>query len=99
MLSRTPTNRRCPWSPLRLSSAGLRSSSTFQTTVIEAKRLAEEVAAFSALPHTDEEWDGFRKAWQTKAEKFAERIAEGDRLAVEVILKAIEKESERGGAQ
>jgi hypothetical protein len=74
----------------------LRSSPTFQTTVIEAKGLAEEVAAFSAVLHTDEEWDAFRKAWRAKTEKFVERIAGSDPLAMEVILKAIEKESERG---
>lgn len=76
----------------------LRSSPTFQTTVIEAKKLAEEVAAFSALSHTNEEWDAFRSVWQAKAENFAERVAQGDTLAVEVILKAIEKESEKGPA-
>ena len=77
----------------------LRSSTTFQTTVIEAKGLAEEVAAFSAVPHTDEEWDAFRETWHAKTEEFAERIAEGDPLAAEVILKAIERESKRGGAE
>jgi hypothetical protein len=76
----------------------LGSSPTFQVTVIEAKKLAEEFAAFSAISHTNEEWDTFRKRWQAKTEKFAERIAEGDPLAVEVILRAIEKESARGSA-
>jgi len=73
----------------------LRSSPTFQATVIEAKKLAEELAAFSAISHTNEQWETFRKGWQAKTKKFAENVAEGDPLAVQVILKAIEKESER----
>jgi hypothetical protein len=73
----------------------LRSSPTFQKTLIEAKKLAEELAAFSAISHTDEEWNTFRKRWQAKSERFATEVAEGDPLAVEVILKAIEKESEK----
>src|SRR5271170_7490078 len=73
----------------------LRSSPTFQATVKEAKTLAEELAAFSASSHTDEERDTFRKFWQARADKFAKHVAEGDPLAVEVILKAIEKESGR----
>jgi hypothetical protein len=36
----------------------------------------------------------FQKVWQAKIEKFTERIAQEDPLAVEVILKAIEKESQ-----
>jgi len=74
----------------------LRSSSTFQTTIIEAKTLAEEVAAFSAVSHNSEECDAFRKAWRARAEKFAERVAQGDPLAVEIVLKAIEKKSVAG---
>lgn len=73
----------------------LRDSHTFQRTVFEAKKLAEEMVAFSAVSHTTEEWDAFREAWHAKTERFAERVAQGDLLAVEVILKAIEKESEK----
>jgi len=35
-----------------------------------------------------------QRVWQAKFEKFSERIAQEDPLAVEVILKAVEKESE-----
>jgi hypothetical protein len=73
----------------------LRSSPAFHNTVMEAKNLVEEFVAFSAISHTDQEWNIFRKKWQSKSETFANRIAQDDPLAVEVILKAIEKESER----
>jgi hypothetical protein len=73
----------------------LRSSGTFQATVNEAQRLVEEFVAFSAVPHTNKESHTFREGWQAKTEKFAERIAGDDPLAVEVILKAIQKESEK----
>lgn len=48
----------------------LRSSATFQTTVIEAQKLVEEFEAFSAISHTNEERGTFRKAWQAKTENF-----------------------------
>lgn len=73
----------------------LRSSPTFQASLAEATKLLLEAAAFSAVSHTEEETDFFRTAWWAKAEVFAERVAQGDPLAVEVILKAIEKESEK----
>jgi hypothetical protein len=73
----------------------LRSSSTFQHTVVEAKKLLGEFVAFSVVSHTDEQWNIFRKAWQAKNEAFANRIVQDDPLAVQVILKAIEKESQR----
>lgn len=73
----------------------LQSSPTFQATLNEATRLAFEVLSFYNAQHTDEERYNFQKAWQAKAEKFAERVANGDPLAVEVILKAIEKESKK----
>jgi hypothetical protein len=73
----------------------LRSSAALRTMMTEAKQLDEEVAAFSAVLHTDEEWEDFRKAWQIKAEKLAER-AEDDPSAVAIILKAIERESMKG---
>lgn len=72
----------------------LRDSTTFQNTMHEATRLVLEAINVFNLPHTDEEREAFRKTWQAKAEHFAERVAQGDPLAVEVILKAIEKESE-----
>jgi len=74
----------------------LRDSPTFQATVLEATRLVLEWIDFSSVSHTDEERKTFRAAWEAKSKKFAERVAQGDQLAVEVILKAIEKESERG---
>lgn len=73
----------------------LRDSPTFHATVLEATKLVAEMAAFSAVPHSREEQDAFREAWKAKSEKFAERVAQDDPLAVEVILKAIEKESKR----
>lgn len=39
----------------------------------------------------------FQEIWQAKIEKFTEHIAQEDPLAVEVILKAIEKESQEAG--
>ena len=74
----------------------LRDSPTFQDTMLEATRLVMEWIHFSNHSHTDEEQKTFRAAWEAKSEKFAERVAQGDPLAVEVILKVIEKESERG---
>ncbi len=73
----------------------LLSSPTFQSTVIEAMSLVREVTTFASASHTSEEWDAFRRTWQAKSEQFAERIAAGDPLAVQVILKAIEQESEK----
>jgi HAMP domain-containing protein len=73
----------------------LRSSAALRTMMTEVKLLNEEVAAFSAVLHTDEEWETFRGAWQVKAEKLAAR-AEDDPLAVAIILEAIERESMKG---
>lgn len=71
----------------------LRSSRAFRGTAIEATELVAEAAAYSAVPHSSEEQDAFRNAWRARAEKLAQRVAEGDPLAAQVILKAIEKES------
>ena len=61
--------------------------------------LVKEAAAFSRVSHSAEEWNDFREAWGAKTEEFAERAAAGDPLAVQVILKAIEKESETPGTR
>jgi len=70
----------------------LRSSAALRTMMTEVIQLNKEVAAFSAVLHTDEEWDAFREAWQVKAKKLAER-AEDDPSAVAIILEAIGRES------
>ena len=73
----------------------LRSSPAFQRTVTEAMNLVKEAAAFASTAHSEEQSVAFQSAWKAKTEKLAERIAQDDPLAVEVILKAIEKESEK----
>jgi hypothetical protein len=73
----------------------LRASPTFRATVQEAAKLVLEAVAFEGVPHSEEEREAFRKTWREKIEAFANRVAENDPLAVEVILKGIEKESER----
>ena len=75
----------------------LRSSPTFRATVLEAENLAQEAAVFGRIAHTDEEKEAFRKAWHAKVGEFSERVAKNDRLAVEVIMKAVEMESQKGG--
>ncbi len=72
----------------------LASSPTFQVTVTEATKLVLEAIVFQSGHHNKVEREAFQKAWKAKFEKFSERIAEEDPLAVEVILKAIEKESQ-----
>jgi len=74
------------------------SSPTFQVTVTEAAKLILEVIVFQSSPHNEVERETFQRAWQAKFEKFSERIAQEDPLAVEVILKAIEKESQGAGS-
>jgi hypothetical protein len=75
----------------------LASSPTFQVTVTEATKLVLEAVVFQSSPHNEVERETFQRAWQAKFEKFSERIAQEDPLAVEVILKAIEKESQVAG--
>ena len=69
----------------------LRASPTFRATVREAAMLVLEALAFEGMPHSEEE----RDTWKIKMEAFANRVAQKDPLAVEVILKLIEKETER----
>ena len=56
-----------------------------------------EAIVFQDSPHNEVEREMFQRTWQAKIEKFTERIAQDDPLAVEVILKAIEKESQGAG--
>jgi hypothetical protein len=72
----------------------LASSPTFQATVTEATKLVLEAIVFQSSPHNEVERGTFERAWRARFERFSERIAQEDPLAVEVILKAIEKESE-----
>lgn len=72
----------------------LASSATFRVTVTEATKLVLEAIVFQSSPHNEVERETFQRAWRAKYEKFFERIAWEDPLAVEVILKAIEKESQ-----
>jgi len=74
------------------------SSPTFQVTVTEAAKLVLEVIVFQSSPHNEVERETFQRSWQAKLEKFSERIAQEDPLAVEVVLKAIEKESRGAGS-
>jgi hypothetical protein len=86
-----------PWASVNLSEtlkSQLASSPKFQTTLAEAAKLALEATSFQSGFHTQEERETFQRDWKTKTEKFTERIAREDPLAVEVILKAIEKESQ-----
>jgi len=76
----------------------LASSPTFQDTVTEATKLVLEAVLFQNSPHNEVERETFQRAWRAKFEKFSERIAQEDPLAVEVILKAIEKESQGAGS-
>ncbi len=76
----------------------LASSPTFQDTVTEATKLVLEAVVFQNSPHNEVERETFQRAWRAKFEKFSERIAQEDPLAVEVILKAIEKESQGAGS-
>jgi len=57
-----------------------------------------EVIVFQSSPHNEVERETFQRSWQAKLEKFSERIAQEDPLAVEVVLKAIEKESRGAGS-
>ena len=75
----------------------LASSPTFKATVMEAAKLMLEAIVFQDSPHNEVEREMFQRTWQAKIEKFTERIAQDDPLAVEVILKAIEKESQGAG--
>jgi hypothetical protein len=87
-----------PWAAANLSETlkhQLAASPSFQATAAEAEKLALEAIAFQDSPYTLAERAAFQKVWQAKIEKFTERIAQDDPLvAVEVILKAIEKESQ-----
>jgi len=60
--------------------------------------LVLEVIVFQSSPHNEVERETFQRSWQAKLEKFSERIAQEDPLAVEVVLKAIEKESRGAGS-
>jgi len=75
----------------------LASSPAFQATVTEATKLILEAVVFQNNPHDEVEREKFQRAWQAKFEKLSERIAQEDPLSVEVILKAIEKESQGAG--
>lgn len=70
------------------------SSPTFRVTVMEATKLVLEAIVFQNSHHNEVERETFQRAWRAKLEKFSERIAQEDPLAVEVILKAVEKESQ-----
>jgi hypothetical protein len=72
----------------------LRSSPTFRATALKAEKLAQEAAAFRRTAHTKEENEAFRKVWSAKVGEFSERVA-NDPLAVEVIMKAVEMESQK----
>lgn len=72
----------------------LATSRTFQVTITEATKLVLEAIVFQSGHHNEVEREAFQKAWKAKLEKFSERIAQEDPLAVGVILKAIEKESQ-----
>jgi hypothetical protein len=73
----------------------LASSPTFQATVTEATKLVLEAIIFQSSSHNEVERETFQRTWQAKIERFSERVAQEDPLAVEIILKAIEKESHR----
>jgi len=73
------------------------SSASFQATVAEATKLVLEAIVFQSTPHSEEEREKFQRDMKTKTEKFTERVAQEDPLAVEVILKAIENESQAIG--
>ena len=74
------------------------SSPTFRATVAEATKLVLEAVVFQSSPYNEMEQKTFRRTWQAKVERFSERIAQEDPLAVEVILQAIEKESHTAGS-
>jgi hypothetical protein len=76
----------------------LASSPTFKATVMEAAKLMLEAIVFQDSPHNEVEREMFQRTWQAKLERLVEHIAQEDPLAVEVILKAIEKESQRAGS-
>jgi hypothetical protein len=72
----------------------LANSPEFKVTLREATKLVLEALAFQSDPHTEDERAIFRSTWQTKLEHFSERVADKDPLAVEIIMKAVEKESQ-----
>ena len=75
----------------------LHSSPTFRATALEADKLIQEAAVFERTAHTDAEKEAFRKAFNAKVGEFSERVAQSDPLAVEVVMKAVEMESQKGG--
>jgi hypothetical protein len=86
-----------PWAAANLSETlkrQLAASPAFQAAAAEAEKLPLEAIAFQSSPYTLTEQEAFQRVWQAKIEKFTERIAQEDPLAVEAILKAIEKESQ-----
>ena len=64
---------------------------------MEAAKLMLEAIVFQDSPHNKVERETFQRTWQAKLERLVEHIAQEDPLAVEVILKAIEKESQGAG--
>jgi len=72
----------------------LANSPEFKVTLRDATKLVLEALVFQSDPHTEDERVTFRTAWQTKLEGFSERVANKDPLAFEIIMKAVEKESQ-----
>ena len=69
------------------------SSEEFRNSVLEAARLLAEYVVFTSSQHTDQEQASFTQEWRLRLDRFADRVASKDPVAVEVILKTIERES------
>jgi hypothetical protein len=75
--------------------ARMASSDEFRATVQQAGRLLAEYVVFTAASHTEQEREAFQQDWRSRLDRIAENAAKNDPLAVEIILRTIEKESSR----